>query len=285
VTVGLRRIILLLSVLTVVALTALPNDQAFADDEPLPLIIPQSSQNPAAPAQAPKGSQDQTSQSGANQSQSQSGQSETQSNKKNSDRVFFIMPNFLTVQNEANVKPLRSKEKFALVAKGVFDPYEFTTVGILAGIRQAENAYPGFGQGVSGYAKRYGTAMADQVDGNFMVGAIYPSILRTDPRYFELGQGKFMHRVGYAISRLFITRKDSGGQTFNLSESLGNGTAIAISNLYYPSSDRGVTSSISDWGVQMGIDAVGNELKEFWPDIHRHFARKKQGATPAASDH
>ena len=202
------------------------------------------------------------------------------SQKKNDNRVFFVMPNFLTVENEPDAKPLRWKQKFAITAKGVFDPYEFGVVGILAGIRQAENAYPAFGQGVAGYSKRYGTALADQVDGNMMVGAVFPSILKTDPRYFQLGQGRFFHRVGYAISRLFVTRKDSGGHTFNVAESLGNGAAIAIANAYYPGSDRGVTSSANDWGVQMGIDAVGNELKEFWPDIHRHFAHRKGRNSP-----
>lgn len=279
------RIKLLLGSFALAALLTFPSHRALADDEQQPLAPMQSFQNPATSAQTAKGSQDQTSQgqNGQSQSQSQAGQSQTESDKKKSDRVFFVMPNFLSVSNEANVQPLRWKQKFAITAKGVFDPYEFAVVGILAGIRQAENAYPGFGQGVEGYSKRYGTAITDQIDGNFMVGAIYPSILKTDPRYFQLGQGKLMHRVGYAISRLFITRKDSGGHTFNLSESLGNGTAIAISNLYYPASDRGVTSSVSDWGVQMGIDAVGNELKEFWPDIHRHFTRKKQAAAPSSS--
>lgn len=279
--VGPSRIALLLSGLVIAGFLALPKGQVFADDEPQPSLLAQLVQNPTATAQTSQSSQGQANQG---QTQSQSSQDQTQSNKKNGDRVFFVMPNFLTVENEANVQPLHWKQKFAITSQGVFDPYEFAVVGILAGIRQAENAYPGFGQGFEGFAKRYGTAMADQVDGNFMVGAIYPSILKTDPRYFELGHGKFAHRAGYAISRLFVTRKDSGGQTFNLSESLGNGTAIAISNLYYPASDRGVTSSLSDWGVQMAIDAVGNELKEFWPDIHRRFQHKKQASASTDSD-
>lgn len=279
-----RRIVVLVFSVAIAGFLASPDSHVFADDEPQPLVLAQSPQNPAAQAQTGQSNQGHASQGQAGQSQNQPGKNQTESNKKNGDRVFFVMPNFLTVENEASVKPLHWKQKFAITAQGVFDPYEFAVVGILAGIRQAENAYPGFGQGFEGYAKRYGTAIADQVDGNFMVGAIYPSILKTDPRYFELGHGKFAHRVGYAISRLFVTRKDSGGQTFNLSESLGNGTAIAISNLYYPASDRGVTSSLSDWGVQMGIDAIGNELKEFWPDIHRRFQRKKQALAPTDSD-
>jgi len=206
-------------------------------------------------------------------------QADTDSGKSKNDRMFFVMPNFLTVGNESQVAPLSWKQKFAITAKGAFDPYEFAVVGILAGIRQAENAYPGFGQGFEGYGKRYGAGFADQVDGNIMVGGVFPTILRTDPRYFQLGHGKFIYRFGYAISRILITRRDSGGRLFNIPEFAGNATAIAISNTYYPAADRGFSQSASNWGVQMGIDAFGNELKEFWPDIHRYLSNRKRHAT------
>jgi len=185
------------------------------------------------------------------------------------------MPNYLTVDSQAQVKPISWKEKFAISAKGSFDPYEFTVVGIVAGIRQAENSSPGFGQGASGYGKRYGAAFADQVDGNVMVGGLFPTILKVDPRYFQLGRGSFVRRFSYAISRIFVARTDAGHQMFNVPEFAGNATAIAISNFYYPESDRGWSSSLSDWGTQMGLDAFGNELKEFWPDIHHYVEERR----------
>ncbi len=190
--------------------------------------------------------------------------------------MFYVMPNYLTVDSQSQVKPISWKEKFAISAKGSFDPYEFTVVGIVAGIRQEENAFPAFGQGMSGYAKRYGTAFADQVDGNVMVGGVFPTILKVDPRYFQLGRGSFMYRFSYAISRIFVARTDSGKRMFNVPEFAGNATAIAISNVYYPAADRGFSSSLSDWGTQMGLDAFGNELKEFWPDIHRYVQRREE---------
>jgi len=215
-------------------------------------------------------------------SQNQNSPEQTLERQKKDDRMFFVMPNYLTVQNESEVRPLTRKGKFAITADGAFDPYEFAIAGILGGIRQAENAYPAFGQGFIGYAKRYGTALADQVDGNMMVGAVFPSILRTDPRYFQMGSGSFSRRFRYALSRLFITRKDSGGNTFNFSEPLGNGIAIGISNFYYPAADRSVSSSLNGWGLQMAIDGFGNELKEFWPDIHRRITnRHHRNSTPA----
>jgi hypothetical protein len=202
--------------------------------------------------------------------------------KKKDDRMFYVMPNYLTVDGQSQVTPISWKEKFSITAKGAFDPYEFVIVGVVAGIRQAENSYPAFGQGAEGYAKRYGAAFADQVDGNIMVGGLYPSILKTDPRYFRLGKGRISHRFGYAIGRVLIARKDSGGSMFNVPEFAGNATAIAISNVYYPAADRGFSASFTNWGVQMGIDAFGNELKEFWPDIHGYMQKRharKQKAT------
>lgn len=195
--------------------------------------------------------------------------------------MFYVMPNYLTVDNESEVQPLSWKQKFSTTAKGTFDPYEFVVVGIVAGVRQADNAYPAFGQGFDGYAKRYGTAFADQADGNIMVGGVFPSLLRTDPRYFQLGRGTYFHRFLYAFSRIFVTRKDSGSNTFNVPEFAGNAAAIGISNAYYPGNNISLSSNLSDWGTQMGIDAFGNELKEFWPDIHRYLLRhgkKKQSA-------
>jgi hypothetical protein len=242
----------------------------------------QSAQPPAASPQKPDKPADQA--PAASNSQAQPSPDQPNQEKSKDDRMFYVMPNYLTVDNASQVKSISWKEKFAITAKGTFDPYEFIIVGVVSGIRQAENSYPGFGQGASGYAKRYGAAFADQVDGNLMSGAVFPSILRTDPRYFRLGRGRTAHRFGYAISRLLITRKDSGGRMVNIPEFAGNATAIAISNLYYPAADRGFSSSFTSWGVQMGIDAFGNELKEFWPDIHGYLQRRHARHQKQATD-
>jgi len=189
--------------------------------------------------------------------------------------MFYVMPNYLTVDGQSQVPPVSWKEKFSMAAKGSFDPYEFTIVGIVAGIHQASDNDPEFGQGFKGYAKRYGAAFADQVDGNIMVGGVFPTILKVDPRYYRLGRGSFAHRFGYAIDRIFIARKDSGAHTFNISEFAGNAAAIGISNVYYPAADRNFSGNLNDWGTQMGLDALGNELKEFWPDVHAYLQKRQ----------
>ncbi len=225
----------------------------------------------------------QSTNAGASPSQSESQQQQNPSNQqgqsttpqKKNDRMFYVMPNYLTVENQAKVPPLTWKQKFSIAAEGTFDPYEFFIVGVLAGIRQADDAYPAFGEGLAGYGKRYGAAFADGVDENMMVGAVFPSILRTDPRYFQLSHGRFPRRFGYAISRIAVTRTDSGRNVLNVPEFAGSALAAGISNLYYPHSEASVHSTFTNWGAQLGVDAFGNELKEFWPDIHRWILRKK----------
>ncbi len=107
-----------------------------------------------------------------------------------------------------------------------------------------------------------------------MTTAIFPSILREDPRYYQRGKGKFSHRAFYSISRLFVTRTDSGHTRFNFSEIVGNAAAGGISNIYHPPEDRTLSRNLNTWGMLILLDGVSNELKEFWPDIRRKVFRK-----------
>jgi len=191
------------------------------------------------------------------------------------DRLFWTLPNFLTVDTQ-NIPPLSTGQKFKVVTRSSFDYIEYPWYGLLAGISQAENSEPEYGQGAEGYGKRYGAAFADGTIENFMVGAIVPSLLHQDPRYYQLGKGGFWHRTGYALSRLVITRSDSGQREFNYSEVLGSGASAAISTFsYHPSAERTASNTMSVWGTQVGYDALTYFVREFWPDIHRKFRHKK----------
>ena len=239
----------------------------------------------------------------ADQSQSQS-QSEGKDRDKDSqstkneaneevgtsrDRLFFALPNFLTLENAGQVPPLTTGQKFKVVARGSFDPIQIVWYAALSGISQAENSEPGYGQGWAAYGKRYGAYAADGTIENFFVGAILPSVLRQDPRYFQSGHGSFFNRSGYAVSRIFVTRSDSGHNQFNYSEIFGAAIASAISTYsYHPGrtlvnrasgptytpSDRTLRNTASVWGSQVGYDTITLVVKEFWPDIRRKL--KKQ---------
>jgi hypothetical protein len=190
------------------------------------------------------------------------------------DRIFWALPNLLTVEKGSQPPPLTVGQKFKLVGQGTFDPVEFAFIGVVASVNQASNTNPTYGQGLIGYSKRYGTAFADNAIGNFMTGAVYPALLHQDPRYYQEGKGSFFRRALYAGTRVFVTRSDSGKTEFNFSELLGNGTAAAISNAYHPG-PRTLDSNVEVCWTQIGWDAFAYELKEFWPDIHHLLRRSK----------
>ena len=196
--------------------------------------------------------------------------------KPENDRIFWTLPNYLTVENAKQTPPLTTGQKFKLVALGTFDPVEFPYVGVQALIDQAEDDDPSFGQGMKGYAKRYGAAFADTTIENFMTGAVFPTLLHQDPRYFQSGKGGFRRRAGYAALRIFITRTDSGKTQFNYSEWAGSAVAAALYNTYHPPQDRTALNSLNIWVTQLWGDAVGFEVKEFWPDIKRKLHKKHQ---------
>jgi hypothetical protein len=159
------------------------------------------------------------------------------------DRILWTLPNFLTVENADTIPPLTPAQKFKVTARGVFDPFEFFLVGFVAGINQAGNSNPTYGQGMQGYAKRYGTAYADNAIENFMASAVFPSVLHQDPRYYQLDHGGFLRRSGHAVSRVLITRSDSGSKQPNYSELGGGITAAAISTYaYHPQSEQGLAT-------------------------------------------
>jgi len=191
------------------------------------------------------------------------------------DRLFYALPNFLTLENAGQVPPLTVGQKFKVVTRGSFDYIQIPWYGLLAGLSQAENSEPGYGQGAEGYGKRFGAAFADGTIENYLTGAVLPSLLRQDPRFFQSSKGGFWHRTGYAVSRIFVTRTDSGHEQFNYSEIVGSAMSSAISTYsYHPRADRNLPNTASVWGTQVGIDTGTIVVKEFWPDIRRKLKKK-----------
>jgi len=205
------------------------------------------------------------------------------------DRLFYTLPNFLTLQGK-QLPPMSSGDKYKAVAVGSFDFVEYPWWGVLASISQANNSEPAFRQGWGSYAKRYGETAGDSLIENFMVGAVFPAMLHQDPRFYQSGEGGPFRRTGYAMSRIVVTLSDSGHTQFNYSEIFGAALAGAIStytyhpkgtyistptnnHLYIPS-DRTPMNVVQTWGTQMGLDTLTLVVKEFWPDIHRKISHK-----------
>ncbi len=147
-----------------------------------------------------------------------------------------------------------------------------------AGISQAENSDPGYGQGATGYAKRYGAQFADGTIENFMIKAILPSLLHQDPRNFQ--SRKRRNRAPDLVSRIFVTRTDGGRNQFNYSEILGAAAAAGISTSYYPRGDRDLSTAMTVWDTQVAYDALSFLAKEFWPDLRRRLHRSPSPQTP-----
>jgi hypothetical protein len=199
---------------------------------------------------------------------------------KQPKRILWVIPNYRSVTANTQLPPLAVKDKFWLASQDSFDYSSFILAGALAGTAQAKNSTPEFGQGAKGFGRYYWHSFADQAVGNFFTEAIVPSVTRQDPRYYTLGHGGFFRRTGYAVSRLLITKTDSGGKGFNFSEIVGNGAGAGVSGLYYPAKERTWTKTGQKWLTQVAVDGVFNILKEFWPDIDRAVFRGHYESRP-----
>ncbi|HEX4274883.1 MAG TPA: hypothetical protein VHZ74_05995 [Bryobacteraceae bacterium] len=189
-------------------------------------------------------------------------------------RIFGVLPNYRTADGTMPFRPITTKQKFTIARKDTLDYPSYALAAAFSGLSQVDNSNASFGQGIKGYARRYGSAIADQDLGNFMTEAIFPSLFHEDPRYFRKVHGSFRARLGYAVTRILITRTDAGKWRFNTSEFLGNGTVAAIGNWYYPDA-RSAGGTLQRMGTQIGTDAISGVLKEFWPDIKQKWLSHK----------
>jgi hypothetical protein len=188
---------------------------------------------------------------------------EVQLKEEEKQRVLGMIPNFY-VTYDPHAVPLTSKQKFKLAWRVSIDPVTFGMVGAIAGIQQAADQLGGYGQGAEGYGKRYGADYADATIGTFLGSAIFPSLLKQDPRYFYKGTGSKRSRFLYAVANAVICKGDNGHWQPSYSSVLGNLAAGGISNLYYPASDRnGVGLTFENAAIGIATGAATNLLQEF----------------------
>lgn len=184
-------------------------------------------------------------------------------------RLFWVLPNYTTVEQREHFTPLSAGTKFKLSAKTMTDPVTVSFIGGIALLGQARNSDPTYGQGFQGYDKRFATFYADTGIGTLMTTSVFPTLLRQDPRYFQVGKGSKWHRALYAASRIFVAPSDRGELQFNYSEIVGNAVAAGISNTYHPQSQRTLGNTLGVWGTDTMLNMLCNVAKEFWPDIRR----------------
>jgi hypothetical protein len=194
---------------------------------------------------------------------------------KQTKRMFGFIPNFAAVSADTHLPPLSVRGKFVLATQDSVDYSSFVWAGMLAGQSMALKSNPELRNGLAGYGRYYWRAFADQASGSFFTEALVPAVTHEDPRYYTLGHGGFFRRTRYALSRVVLTRTDSGGRSFNFSEIVGNGMEAGLANFYYPPEQRSLHHTAMNWVAQLEAASINNFFREFWPDIRHRLAREK----------
>lgn len=197
--------------------------------------------------------------------------------RETADRVVGVRPSE-TVDSARAVCPLTSHEKLTVFVRDSYSPFNVVAAAFNASILQASQGRKGYGQGWDAYGSRFGAAMADSETSGMFQTFLLPVIFRQDPRYFRMREGPVFHRGMYAVTRIFVTHGDNGHHEFNFSEVLGGFAAAGVSNAYYPRDQRDAGDVLYRAGLGIVSDAGWNLLKEFGPDIGRHFGHKEKVA-------
>jgi hypothetical protein len=192
--------------------------------------------------------------------------------------LFGFIPYF-NIVNGDTAPPLSPSQKFELAFKRSITPLTFVGTGLLAGIGQAENDFPKYGQGAQGYGKRFGAQYTDTFDGNMIGGVIFPVILHQDPRYYRMGTGSLRKRFRYSLSAAVRSKGDDGKWEPGFSAILGSFAAGGIANLYYPPPNRGAGLTLERGSLILAERALSQMFDEFLPDIQQRYLRGKNPPT------
>jgi hypothetical protein len=164
---------------------------------------------------------------------------------------------------------LSSGKKLELAVDETIAPSRFIASAFTAGISQARNGLPGYGQEWGGYGKRFGSSMASSASNHVFGTFLLPAMLRQDPRYFVKFYGSTGDRVTYALRRVVVTRTDRGREAFNWSGVIGALLAESLANSYLPDGERTTGKTFTRFGIRMGFSAASNIVKEYWPTIFK----------------
>lgn len=169
----------------------------------------------------------------------------------------------------ASPKPLTSKQKFELSADESISPSRLVSSALGAGIGQATDSLPGYGEGMGGYGKRFGSSMASAASDHFFETFLLASLLHRDPRYFVLLRGGAGFRIKYALSRTVVTRTDDGKSAANWPGIVGPLLAESLANSYLPAKEQTAGRTFRRYGFRVGLNTASKVLREYWPTIFR----------------
>ena len=176
--------------------------------------------------------------------------------------------------------PLSVKQKFELFAGESVAPSRFLRSAAGAGVSQARNSLDGYGQGMGGYGKRFCFSMATAASSNFFGTFLISSMLHRDPRYFVTLHGGPGHRIGYALSRIVVSRTDEGKNAANWAGMIAPLLAEGLANSYLPVKEQTAGRTFQRYGIRIGLNTAGNALREYWPTIFRSLRITKIAPAP-----
>jgi hypothetical protein len=183
----------------------------------------------------------------------------------------------------AKLCTLTLKGKFVLFVQDSFDPVTFLGTAFDAGLDQAEDTDPSYGQGGGGYGRRYGADFAGGASSRFFKDFAYPTIFSEDPRYYRLARGSGGKRLLHAMEHAVVAHRDNGRRMFNFSEWLGTASTVVLSNTYRPDNRRGFAPAAERVGYAILQDMGFDVLREFWPEISKKFRLPFRGERPQTS--
>jgi hypothetical protein len=176
----------------------------------------------------------------------------------------------------AQLPPIRTtRQKWNYFLHETASPLSLGGGTFNAAFSQWTDTDPKYGVNGAALAERFGASLADIATQNFFGDFVVASAFHEDPRYFRMGLGHgFWSRMGYAISRAVVIRKDSGGNTFNFDNVLGSAASTGFSNLYYPAASRTHRGMLMHFGIDVADNGFVNLAPEFWPDFRDKFLRR-----------
>jgi len=205
---------------------------------------------------------------------SQEREAEEQIKEQEQQRLVGIVPMF-NISYRADAVSMTAKQKIGLSFHSVTDPVAFAVAALAGGYHEINDGGTGFEWGAKGYGERAGAAYLDSFTGNMLGNGVLPALLHQDPRYFRLGHGTITHRTLYALKTNVMCRHDNSHRWEpNISNIGGNIAGGAISNLYYPSTNSGLSETFSNGLLVTAEGGFGSLFDEFWPDISRKFLHK-----------
>ncbi len=195
----------------------------------------------------------------------------------NNERILGVLPDYQTItESGARAPALTRRQKWSLAWKETVDPFNLASAAMGAGFSQIGKQTPKYGGGMPAFGERFGAAVGDFATQNVFSAGVLACLLHQDPRYFRKGSDAGIPgRVLYSLSRIFVTRQDSGKAAFNASGIFGMALGIAASNAYYPSSSIRGSVMVGRLHTSLLSSISGNLLSEFWPDVQKKFVHRK----------